>query len=161
MRTTISRIIVFILLSWGFIPLAMAASYPSHTIRIIIPAAPGGAADMFGRLLASKLSTELGQSFIPENVPGAGTMIASEQLAHSKPDGYTILLVTSSHAINAAIKKHLPYDPVRDFTPIVLVATRPDLRLVNPGVPAKSIVVLIVLSRKKPGKVTFGSGGIG
>jgi len=140
---------------------ALADSYPSHPVRIIIPSAPGGASDMLGRLLAQQLSAQLKASFVPENVAGAGTLIASEQLAHSKPDGYTLLLVTSSHAINAAIKKTLPYDPVKDFAPVSLVATLPDLLLVNPSLPVHSVSELIALARKEPGKIAFGSAGLG
>jgi tripartite-type tricarboxylate transporter receptor subunit TctC len=147
--------------SLGPASLALARDYPTHPVRIIIPAAPGGASDLLGRLLSSKLSTELGESFIPENVAGAGTIIASTQLAHAQPDGYTLLLVTSSHAINAAIKAQLPYDPVKDFAPVSLVATLPDLLLVNPAVPAHSVRELIALARKEPGKITFGSAGLG
>lgn len=149
------------LLSCGLVSVASAKNYPEHPVRIIIPAAPGGASDLLGRLLASKLSALLGESFIPENVAGAGTIIASQQLAHSPPDGYTLLLVTSSHAINAAIKKHLPYDPIKDFEPVSLVATLPDLLLINPDVPVHSVQDLIALARKEPGKLAFGSAGIG
>jgi tripartite-type tricarboxylate transporter receptor subunit TctC len=160
MRAHIRRAIAAALLLTGFSAVA-AGQYPSKTVRLIIPSAPGGASDTIGRLLASKLTTSTGQSFVPENVAGAGTLIASEQLARSDPDGYTALLVTSSHAINAAIKKNLRYDPIKDFATVSLVATLPDLLLVNPGLPAKSVGELIALARKEPGKITFGSAGTG
>jgi tripartite-type tricarboxylate transporter receptor subunit TctC len=162
MRAHVGRAIAVALFLTGFSSLAAGADpYPSKTVRLIIPAAPGGASDTIGRLLASKLTTSMGQSFVPENVAGAGTIIASEQLARSDPDGYTVLLVTSSHAINAAIKKNLRYDPIKDFSTVSLVATLPDLLLVNPGVPAKSVAELIALARKRPGQITFGSAGTG
>lgn len=145
----------------GFSALAFGQAYPAKTVRLIIPAAPGGASDTIGRLIASKLTSSLGQSFVPENIAGAGTMIASEQLAHAAPDGYTVLLVTSSHAINAAIHKNLRYDPIKDFSAVSLVATLPDLLLVHPSVPARSVKELIELARKQPGQVTFGSAGAG
>ncbi|OWT68128.1 MULTISPECIES: tripartite tricarboxylate transporter substrate binding protein [unclassified Achromobacter] len=161
MRTSLCRLIAWALLSVAPLSVALADSYPAHPVRIIIPSAPGGASDMLGRLLAQQLSAQLKASFVPENVAGAGTLIASEQLAHSKPDGYTLLLVTSSHAINAAIKKSLPYDPVKDFAPVSLVATLPDLLLVNPSLPVHSVSELIALARKEPGKIAFGSAGLG
>lgn len=161
MRACLRLLVVCALMSMAPLSIALADSYPSHPIRIIIPSAPGGASDLLGRLLAKTLSTQLNASFVPENVAGAGTLIASEQLAHSKPDGYTLLLVTSSHAINAAIKKTLPYDPVKDFAAVSLVATLPDLLLVNPSLPVHSVRELIALARKEPGKIAFGSAGLG
>lgn len=161
MRARVRGIIVSILLLLGPAALAAARGYPAHTVRVIIPAAPGGASDLLGRLLANKLSTELKQSFVPENVPGAGTIIASEQLARSPADGYTLLLVTSSHAINAAVKKRLPYDPIKDFAPVSLLATLPAMLLVNPQVPVHSVRELIALARKEPGKINFGTAGVG
>jgi tripartite-type tricarboxylate transporter receptor subunit TctC len=161
-----SRAAVLALCAAGAVISASAAdaqtpAYPNHTVRMLIPSAPGGASDTFARLLATKLTTLTGQSFVPENVPGAGTMIASEQLAHSPPDGYTILLVTSSHAINAAIHKNLRYDPIKDFGTVSLVATLPDLMLVNPAVPANSVQEFIALAKKQPGKLAAGSAGTG
>jgi len=161
MRAFIRRAIVFALLSAAPACAALARDYPTHPVRIIIPSAPGGASDLLGRLMAGKLSAELNASFVPENVAGAGTLIASEQLAHAQPDGCTLLLVTNSHAINAAIKAKLPYDPVKDFAPVSLVATLPDLLLVNPSMPVHSVRELIALARKEPGKITFGSAGLG
>lgn len=161
MRRLYKRILVLAVIWLGSVCAATAQAYPDRTVRMLIPAAPGGAADTIARLLAAKLARITGQSFVPENVPGAGTMIASEQLAHAPPDGYTILLVTSSHAINAAVHKHLPYDPIKDFATVTLVATLPDLLLVHPSVPAKSVSELIALARQHPGRITAGSAGTG
>ncbi len=161
MRAFLGRVIVLVSMFLTPAAVALARDYPTHPVRVIIPSAPGGASDLLGRLMASKLSAELNAAFVTENVAGAGTIIASEQLAHARPDGYTLLLVTNSHAINAAIKAHLPYDPVKDFAPVSLVATLPDLLLVNPALPVHSVRELIALARKEPGRITFGSAGLG
>jgi tripartite-type tricarboxylate transporter receptor subunit TctC len=140
---------------------AQGASWPEHSIRMLIPAGPGGAVDTVARLLGAKLTTSLGQPVVPENRPGAGTVIASDQLAKSKPDGYTFLVITGSHAINAAVRRTLPYDPVKDFAPVSLIATLPDLLVVNPALPVHSVKELIEYARAHPGRLTFGSAGSG
>jgi tripartite-type tricarboxylate transporter receptor subunit TctC len=161
MQSFCRKALAFALIWLGGVAAAAAQTYPSHAVKMIIPSAPGGASDTFARLLANKLTQLTGQSFVPDNVPGAGTMIASEQLAHATPDGYTILLVTGSHAINAAIHKRLRYDSVKDFGTVSLVATLPELLLVNPNTPAHSVTELIDLAKRQPGQVTVGSAGTG
>lgn len=140
---------------------AAAQPYPSRPVKMIIPAPTGGAVDTIARLVSQKLSDALGQPFVPDNRPGAGTMIGSELLAKSPPDGYTTLMITSSHAINAGLRTKLAYDPVNDFTPVLLLATMPDLLLVHPGVPAKNVREFLELARRQPGKLTFSSAGTG
>ena len=146
---------------YALAPGASAQTYPSKSVRVIIPAAPGGAVDTIGRVLAEKLGAALGQPFVPENMAGAGTMIGSEFIAKAAPDGYTLLVMTNSHTINAAVRKTLRYDPVKDFSTVAVVATLPDLLLVNPSVPANTVRELIDLALKSPGKITFASAGAG
>lgn len=149
-------------LSAGLImPAAAADKWPEHSIRMLIPAGPGGAVDTVARLLGAKLTAALGQSVVPENRPGAGTMIASDMVAKAKPDGYTLVVITGSHTVNAAVRKILPYDAEKDFAPVSLVATLPDLLVVNPSLPVKSVKELIADARAQPGKLTFGSAGTG
>lgn len=140
---------------------ALADDYPNKPMRMIIPAAPGGGVDAIARVLASKLSVSLGKPVVPENRPGAGTMLASEMIATSPPDGYTMLVITSSHAVNAAVRKTMRYDPVKDFAFVSLAASAPDLLVVNAESPIRSVAELIAAAKKDPGKITFGSAGPG
>ena len=136
-----------------------AQSYPAKPVRVIIPAPVGGGVDTIGRAVAQKLAESLAQPFVPDNRPGAGTMIGSELTAKAPPDGYTILFMTNSHAINASLQKNLKYDPLRDFTEITLLAIAPYLLVVHPSVPAKSVRELIELARRRPGEIYFASAG--
>ena len=115
-RVQVNRKLIFIGLAIGVPHHSIAQSYPSKSIRMIIPAAPGGGVDTIGRAVGQKVSEALGQPVVPDNRPGAGTMIASELTAKAAPDGYTFLMVTNSHAINASVQKNLKYDPVNDFS---------------------------------------------
>ncbi len=136
-------------------------AYPSRTITIIVPTAPGGGNDAMARILAQKMSSELGQSVIVENKPGANGAIASQYVAREKPDGYTILFgYIATHAINPAMRK-LRYDPVTDFAPIGEVASSPTLMVENKNVPAKSVQELIALSKQKDTKMNYASAGSG
>lgn len=137
------------------------SKWPNKPIKVILPAAPGGAVDTIGRLLAEKLTQALGQAVIPENHTGAATMIASELTAKAAPDGYTVLFNTGSHAINAALRKNLRYDSVADFAPVSLIATLPDILVVNPALPIYSVKELIAYTQQHPGKISFGSSGSG
>lgn len=148
---------VLMIASMGF---AMAEDYPARSIRIIIPAAPGGGVDLVGRVLATRLSQTLGKSVIPDNKPGAGTMLGSQELASAAPDGYTLLAITSSHAVNAAVRK-LKYDPIKDFAMISLVGSAPDMLVINSSSPINNLNDLIAAAKKDPGKMTFGSAGQG
>ena len=146
-------------LSW--VGQVLADDYPNHSIRMIIPAAPGGAVDGIARVLAVKLSASLGKQVVPENRPGAGTLLASQMLADAAPDGYTILLCTSSHAINAAVRKSTPYDSVNSFVDVSLVASVPDMLVVNASSPYHTIADIVTAAKKTPGRLTFGSAGQG
>ncbi|UYO93565.1 Bug family tripartite tricarboxylate transporter substrate binding protein [Pollutimonas sp. M17] len=139
----------------------MAQGYPSKSIRMIIPAAPGGGVDSAGRILGQYLSEKLGQSVVTENVAGAGTMLGSETLARSQPDGYTILMATSSHIVNAAVRRTMRYDAIGDFAAVSLVGSTPDLLVVNADSSIKSVADLIAAAKKDPGKLTYGSSGLG
>jgi tripartite-type tricarboxylate transporter receptor subunit TctC len=141
--------------------LAVAQGYPIKSIRMIIPAAPGGGVDSAGRILAQYLSEKMGQSVVTENVAGAGTMLGSETLARSQPDGYTILMATSSHIVNAAVRRTMRYDAIGDFAAVSLVGSTPDLLVVNADSSIKSVADLIAAAKKDPGKLTYGSSGLG
>ncbi|HEV7490800.1 MAG TPA: tripartite tricarboxylate transporter substrate binding protein [Rhodanobacteraceae bacterium] len=140
---------------------AVAQPYPSHAIRLIIPAGPGGGVDTISRALGTPLGAALGQPVVMDNRPGAGTMLASELAAKAPPDGYTLLMVTNSHAIDAGIRKNLPFDPVNDFAYVSLVASLPYWIVVHPSVPATNVRELIALARKRPGELYFASAGTG
>ena len=138
-----------------------AQGYPSKPLRFILPFPAGGPTDILGRLLGQKLSEQLAHPVAPENRPGAGGNVGAEFAAKSPPDGYTIALCASSLAISPSLYKKLNYDPVKDFAPISLVASIPNVLLVHPSVPAKSLKELVALARANPGKLNFGSGGLG
>jgi len=139
---------------------ALAQPYPAKPVRFIVGFPPGGGADTVARLLSRHLTEAWGATFIIENRPGADSVIASELGAKSPPDGYTIVLVTNAHTITPFQRK-LPYDPVKDFTPVTLAATGPNFLLVHPSMPVKSVKDLIALAKAKPGWMSFGSSGTG
>jgi tripartite-type tricarboxylate transporter receptor subunit TctC len=141
---------------------AKPQDYPNQTLKIVVPFVAGGGVDVVARILAPKLSEELGQSVIIENRGGAGGMLGAAAVAQSPPDGYTLLLGTgSTHGTNSNVYSRLTYDPVRDFVPIVLVSSSPLLLIVPPALPAKSVDELIALARSRPGELSFGSYGTG
>jgi tripartite-type tricarboxylate transporter receptor subunit TctC len=140
---------------------AQAERYPLKPVRLIIPVAPGGGTDFLGRLLAQKLTDNLGQPFVVDNRSGAGGSIGAMAVAKAEPDGYTLILgYTASHGINPALSK-LPYDPVTDFSPVSLIATAPNLLVVNPAVPVKSVPELIAYAKARPGQLRYASAGSG
>jgi tripartite-type tricarboxylate transporter receptor subunit TctC len=130
-------------------------------VRFILPFPPGGPTDILGRIVGQKLATQLGQPVVPENRPGAGGNVGTEYAARTAPDGYTIVLGTPSLSISPTLYRKLSYDPVRDFAPISTVGQIPNVLLVHPSVPAKNLKELIALARANPGKLNFGSGGLG
>lgn len=140
---------------------ASAQAYPARPLRMIIPAGSGGGVDTVARIVGAPLAAALGQPVVMENRPGAGTMLASELTAKAPPDGYTLLMVTNSHTINAGIHKNLRYDPIDDFSAISFVTTLPYLLVVHPSVPARSAKELIALAKQHPGKLYFSSAGTG
>jgi tripartite-type tricarboxylate transporter receptor subunit TctC len=140
---------------------AAAADYPTRPITLIVPYPAGGGNDVIARLVAAKMSARLGQPIVIENRGGAGSTIGTRDVARSAPDGYTLLIATSSLAINPALYPDVAYDPKKDFAPIGLIATSPNFVLVNPAVPVQSVADLIALARKDPGKIDFASTGTG
>jgi tripartite-type tricarboxylate transporter receptor subunit TctC len=141
---------------------AFGQAWPAKPIKWIVPFAPGGTTDILARTIGEKLSVALGQPVIVENKPGAGGGLGADFVAKAAPDGYTILGGTiSTNAINASLYKDLPYDPVKDFVPITLIARVPNMLVVNNDVPAKNVAELIALMKKNPGKYTFASSGNG
>ncbi len=142
-------------------PAQAQSNYPSRPVRIVVPSPPAGGTDIIARVLAQHFSNALGQQFFVENRPGAGNMIGIESVARATPDGYTLLFVPSTLALNSVMYKKVSYDPVRDFAPITLAAAANNVLVVNPSVPAKTLVELIALAKQKPGQLTYGTPGIG
>jgi tripartite-type tricarboxylate transporter receptor subunit TctC len=141
---------------------AEEATYPSRPIHLIVPFAAGGAADMVARLVAQSLGEKLGQPMVVENRPGATGTIGSLAVARAAPDGYTILMtVISSHAVQPVLKKQPPFDPIADFTPIVRIANSIQTLVVRTSLPVSNVAELIAYAKKNPGKVTYGSSGVG
>src|ERR1700704_5192502 len=142
-------------------PVNAQAAYPSRTIKMIVPYPAGGTTDLLGRLVADQLKSGLGAICIVENRPGAGTTLGADQVAKADPDGYTLLIATSTTlAINKTLYKKLAYDPVKDFTPIALIAGVPFALIINPSIPAKTLAEFIAYAKKKPG-LAYGSAGNG
>jgi tripartite-type tricarboxylate transporter receptor subunit TctC len=135
------------------------SDYPNHQVTFIVPFAPAGGTDVLARLLAEKLQQQLGEPFVVENRPGAGTVIATNFVAKSPPDGYTIMMDVSSLAIDVTLYKSLPYDPAKDLTLVALIARVPFVLVVNPSLPVNSVEDLIKLAKQRP--LSYGSGGIG
>ena len=140
---------------------AHAQAYPSRSVRMVVPFAPGGATDIIARIVAQKLADRLGQSVVVENKPGAGTTIGNAEVAKAKPDGYTFLFAPTPFVISQVVYPTLPYDPQKDFAPVSLLATSPFILVVNAGFPAKSTAELVALAKAKPGTIAFASAGNG
>jgi tripartite-type tricarboxylate transporter receptor subunit TctC len=140
---------------------AAQTGYPTKPVRFVVPSAAGGGTDIIARALGQKLSESLGQQFVVDNRPGAGQMIGIELAAKSPADGYTILMAASTLAINPIMYKKVPYDPVRDFAPITQAATLPNVLVVHPSLPVKSVAELIAYAKAHPGQLNFASAGIG
>ncbi|HKU70147.1 MAG TPA: tripartite tricarboxylate transporter substrate binding protein [Burkholderiales bacterium] len=144
------------------VAVAGAQGYPSKPVRLIVPYPPGGGTDIFARLVGAKLSDALGQPFVIEQRPGAAGVIGADAAAKSAPDGYTIVIGQASNlAINASLMKKLPYDPVRDFAPITRVAMSPNLLVVHPSLPVRSVKDLVALAKARPGAINYASAGNG
>ena len=151
-----------VLLAWVVAGAAIAQSdYPARTVRIVVPSLPGGGTDIVARVLGQQFSTVFGQPFVVDNKPGAGNMIGIEAVARAAPDGYTLLMVPSTLALNSVLYKKVPYHPVRDFAPITLAATAPLVLIVHPALPAQSLAEFLALARQQPGRMSYGSAGIG
>ena len=141
---------------------AVAQDYPGKSVRLVHGFTPGGISDVLARAIGVQLTASMGQPVIVDARPGAGTTIASELIAKSPPDGYTLFLQDmTTHAINASLYRHLPYDSVRDFTPITLIAASPLMLLVHPSLPARSVRELTALAKQRPNAIAHGSSGNG
>lgn len=138
-----------------------AASYPARPIRMIVPFAPGGGLDITTRLIGQKLTAKWGQNVVVDTRPGAATIVGTEIASKAAPDGYTLLMITTTFAINPGLRARLPYDPFKDFAPVTQLNAQPNVIVVAPGFAGKSVKDLIALAQAKPGELTFASPGAG
>ena len=159
------RFLAAVLATLALSPLASAfaqdASYPTRAIKILVPYPPGGFNDTLARTIAAKLQAAWGQPVVVENRPGGNTLIGTEAAARSPADGYTIFVTPFAFAVNQSIFKKLPYDPVKDFAPITLAATTPNILVVNPSLGVNSVKELIARAKEKPGALNYASTGTG
>ena len=160
MPTLLSRLTVAATLLLALPAGAFADDYPNRPVRLIIPFPPGGSNDVVGRLVAQQLSTKLGQQAYVDNRAGAGGTIGTEACATAAPDGYTICVISIAHAVNPALYS-LKYDPIKSFTPISIFATGPNVLVVNPSSPIRSVKDLLALAKQKPGELNYASAGVG
>lgn len=142
-------------------PAAGAASYPSRPVRLVVPYSPGGSSDATARILGQKLGEMLGQQFVIDNRPGAAGSLGREIVARASADGHTLLISDSPHTINPHVLRHVPYDPIRDFTPVTLLATAPQMFVIHPGFPAQTLKEFVAAAAAQPGRFNYGSGGSG
>jgi tripartite-type tricarboxylate transporter receptor subunit TctC len=140
---------------------SLAQGYPNRPVRVVVGFTAGGPTDVIARIVAQNLSESLGQQFYVENVPGAGSNTASAQVARAEPDGYTILAISTGFIVNPSLYAKVPYDPIKDFAPVTLVAASPNVVVVNPSVPAKTLPELVKLIRENPGKYSYAGPGVG
>ena len=164
MRSRLYRIVLAIVLcTGGIVPQqAMAQAYPTKPIRLIVPFPPGGGVDLMGRIIAPKLSEALGQPVLVENRAGANAMIGAELVARAAPDGHTLLIIElGSLTISAGLYPNLPFDAVKDLAPVTMLGEQPNIVVVHPSLPVKSIGELLALARARPGQISYGTGGIG
>jgi tripartite-type tricarboxylate transporter receptor subunit TctC len=140
---------------------SFAQDYPNRFVRFIVPYAPGGSSDVLARTLGQKLAASMGQQFVVDNRPGAGSMVGTDVAAKSAPDGYTILLSDMPHAINPSIHPKVPYDPVKDFSPVTVIGVSPMFLFTNASFEATNLRELIALAKAQPGKLGIASGGTG
>ena len=161
MAQAVKLVVVAAMLLSGQTPALAQHVYPSKPIRIISPFAPGGGNDIICRTIAPRLGENVKQQVIVDSRPGANGIVGSEAAARSAPDGYTIVLVPSGHAVNASLYRKLPYDSIKDFTPITLVGSSPLVLVMHPTVPVKNVKELVALARARPGELTYASSGVG
>lgn len=150
-----------VLLGINAVGTAGAQGYPVRAVRVIVPFAPGGGTDILTRMIAPRVSEILGQQLVVDNRPGASSQIGTELVARAAPDGYTILHTDTSFSSNPSLYSKLPYDPVRDFAPVSVLASAPVVLIVHPSVPVKTLKELIALAKARPGELNFASGGAG
>lgn len=161
LRATLRVLLAIFCCTFGVVFTALAAEYPTQPIRMIVPYAPGGNTDVLARLLAQRLSQTLQQQVIVDNRPGGSTLIGTEALARAPADGYTIMFTTLSFSVVPSLFKRQTYDPVKDFSPISLVANLPNVFIVNTEVPAKTMQEFIAFAKANPGKLNYASTGNG
>jgi len=140
---------------------AQAQNYPLRPVRLVVPFSAGGAADVPGRILTPRLSEALGHQIVVDNRPGAGSTIGAELVAKAPPDGYTLLMISNTHFVSAALYKKLAYDAVNDYAPVTQVTSAPNVIVVHPSLPVKTVKELIALGKAKPGKIDYASSGNG
>ena len=145
----------------GGVHAASSEGYPNRPVRVVVGFPAGGPTDVIARLVSQKLSDALSQQFYVENIGGAGGNTASGQVARAAADGYTIMAISTGFVVNPSLYARVPYDPVKDFAPVTLVAVSPNVVVVNPAVPAKSLPELVQLIRDNPGKYSFAGPGVG
>src|SRR4051794_39989823 len=160
MMPVLHGILAAVLLLSGVAP-SWAQAYPNRPVRVVVGFPAGGPTDVIARLVAQKLSDSLGQQFFVENIGGAGGNTASGQVARVTPDGYTIMAISTGFIVNPSLYAKVPYDPVKDFTAVTLVAASPNVVVVNPDVPAKTLPELVKLIRGNPGKYSYSGPGVG
>ncbi len=145
----------------GLAAVAAAQIYPMRPVRVVIPFSPGGAADVPGRVLTQRLSEGLGQQVLVDNRPGVGSAIGAEHVAKSPPDGYTLLMISNTHFVTAALHKKLAYDALNDFSPVTQITSAPNVIVVHPSLPVKTVKEIIALAKSQPGKIDYASSGNG
>jgi tripartite-type tricarboxylate transporter receptor subunit TctC len=160
MKSTL-KIALFATVFAGWCGIASAQSFPTHPIRLLVPYPPGGAVDIVARTLGHQISEDWKQQIVIENRPGAGGVIATDIIAKAAPDGYTLIVVATGHALNPSMYTKLPYDTFKDFTPITEIANSPNILLVNNAQPVKTLADLIALAKSKPNQLTYGTAGNG
>lgn len=158
---TLPRALPFGLLLAASLSTGWAQTYPVKPVRLIVPFAPGGFTDVVARILGQRLSTAMGQQFIIDNRPGAGSIIGTEVVAKSPPDGYTLVMVSTTHVISPWIYKNMPYDPIKSFTVVSKLVDSPYVLLVNPKVQARNVQEFIALAKAAPGTLHYASSGNG
>jgi tripartite-type tricarboxylate transporter receptor subunit TctC len=162
-RSQLRAVLLFALAAWASLLVndRAWAAYPDRIVRIVVPFAPGGGTDVIARTLAQEMAKDLGVAVVVENRPGAGTIVGTQAVAVSEPDGYTLLMGTFSHAVNLSLNGKLPYDPHKDFAAVALVARSFNFVVVNPKSSIKSIADLIAAAKADPDKLSYGTFGIG
>jgi tripartite-type tricarboxylate transporter receptor subunit TctC len=155
------RVLLAVMGGLAWVTASTAQGYPNKPVRVVVGFPAGGPTDVIARLVAQKLSDSLGHQFFVENIGGAGGNTAAGQVARATPDGYTIMVISTGFVVNPSLYAKVPYDPIKDFTPVTLVAVSPNVVVVNPQVPAKTLPELVQLIRDNPGKYSFAGPGVG
>jgi tripartite-type tricarboxylate transporter receptor subunit TctC len=163
-RRSQRRALILLVVALGILPAGSPAfaQYPTKPVRVIVPFAAGGTPDVVGRIVSQQLAAQTGQAFVVENRPGADGVVGAQVVAEAPPDGYTLLVTSSSFVVNPSFHKKLPFDVVRDFEPVSnLAATEAYILGVNPDLPARTVADLVALTRRSDGRISFGSPGVG